>query len=126
MYYRETVGTIIVCNASNPRDFDYVSKWKSSVDEACDPLPTILLVNTMNKEPCASSFPDETEKEQIDKFCAEIGIFAWFIVSPKTKDLCDEAVLSLIKAIVASENENGVAPDAVDPQSQPQKKCMCQ
>jgi len=120
MYFRESSGAMIVCNASNPRDLEMAPEWKSCVSRYLDGIPVILLINTMNVE----SWENE-KSEEIDRFCTENGFTAWFKVSPKAKEACDKAVLALINVIVSNEL-NGNADESLPIDPTPSSKCLCQ
>ena len=82
VYYKNSVGAILVYDVSRPITFESVSRWKEEIDNRVllpdgSPIPVLLLGNKCDLEDA------EIDKAQLDRYCAEHGFIGWFDTSAK-------------------------------------------
>ena len=107
VYYKDALGAVIVYDATRPKTFEDVLKWKSETDEKVklpdgSPIPVILAGNKCDLERAegcdAENFPGGAEA-----FCQEHGFIGWLMTSAKEKTNISEAIGQLCDAIMERE-----------------------
>ena len=79
MYYRNALGSFIVCDNTNPESLKNVEKWKHQLEENVPlpngkALPVILLVNK------SDITENGIQDSDIDAMCEKCGISTWIRV----------------------------------------------
>ena len=109
VYYKDALGAVIVYDATRPKTFEDVLKWKSETDEKVklpdgSPIPVILAGNKCDLERAEgcdaenNTFPGGAEA-----FCQEHGFIGWLMTSAKEKTNISEAIGQLCDAIMERE-----------------------
>ncbi|KAA6384832.1 MAG: putative lightoid family protein [Streblomastix strix] len=115
IYYREALGALIVFDLTNEVSFNSVKLWKLGIDlnvhlpDANEtPIPVILLANKCDL------IQNAIESQQLDSFCRENGIMAWFQTSAKDNINLEESVTYLVKCILATESTSNIDQEGSD------------
>ncbi|KAA6397017.1 MAG: putative Ras family protein [Streblomastix strix] len=135
VYYREALGALIMFDLTRPNTLESVRKWKQDIDSKVrlpdaneTPIPVILLANKCDLSKNA------VNPAQLDQFCRENGIIAWFETSAKDAVNVDESVNFLVKCILATESTSntdqanaGGDENAIDLEGngKSQSSCVC-
>lgn len=90
------VGAALVFDLTRPDTFRSIRRWLFDLRKKVSlpghqPIPTILLANK-------GDITTKTLPEEIEQFCQENEITAWFITSAKNNIQIDEAMLRLTNA----------------------------
>ena len=105
---------MLVYDVSRPDTRDTIAKWKKEIEDKVSlpngsPLPTILLANKADLK------TQELNQLEIDAYCASLGFVAFHETSAKENTGIQEAVESLIKAILSHDGilDRQAAPEEV-------------
>uniref|UniRef100_T1IMU1 Ras-related protein Rab n=1 Tax=Strigamia maritima TaxID=126957 RepID=T1IMU1_STRMM len=98
-------GCVLLFDVTNPPSFECVCHWKRAVEEKClqegrKPIPCILLANKCDLNERHVKFMD------IDKLTNELGFICWKEISVKEKLNIEEAMMSLLQAMVTRTTNN--------------------
>lgn len=97
MYFKDAHGAFVVCDKSKKDTLLSVSAWKNSIDKhVSSPIPAILLANK-----CDLIDKCECTSEEIQKKAQELDFEASFETSALEKKGFDEAIVELVKKILA-------------------------
>lgn len=102
-YYKDANGVLLVCDIERTTTLDHVVKWKQDIDDRVTypgtqfPAPTILLVNKVD---LVKEGEHSISDQDLNQFCKENNITAWFKTSAKTGEGIDEAVRKLVQAMM--------------------------
>jgi len=131
VYYKEASAAFIVFDFNNISTYQNVKNWKNDIDVKVrlpngNPLPIVLLANkydlVVNGEGIVS-------KEELDKFCNEQGILAWFATSAKDDLGITDAANRLIKTVIESGQKDDQEQDPstikISTRQTPQNKKCC-
>lgn len=107
VYYKYATAAVLVYDLSRPTTLESIIKWREDLREKTDDsrLPTVLLANKCD---ISQDWPD------LDKFCRQHGIDAWFPTSAKEDVNVDEAINFLVERILEGLDgvvQNHSAPD---------------
>ncbi|XP_003739546.1 ras-related protein Rab-32B [Galendromus occidentalis] len=105
VYYKYATAAVLVYDLSRPTTLESIIKWREDLREKTDDarLPTLLLANKCD---ISQDWPD------LDKFCKQHGIDAWFPTSAKENVNVDEAINFLVERILEGDSvQSHNAPD---------------
>ncbi|KAL1510055.1 hypothetical protein ABEB36_004711 [Hypothenemus hampei] len=93
IFYRHCVAAALVFDLTRPDTFNSIKKWlvdlrKKASLPGGQPIPTILLANK-------GDIITKTIPAEINEFCLENNVMAWFVTSAKDNVHIDEAMLRL-------------------------------
>ncbi|XP_030754512.1 ras-related protein Rab-32-like [Sitophilus oryzae] len=96
IFYRHSVGAALVFDLTRPETFKSTLKWLTDLRNKVhlpggQPIPTILLAN--KGDVTTNTLPND-----IDVFCKENQIMAWYITSAKDNVHIDDAMIRLTHA----------------------------
>ncbi|KAJ3425996.1 ras-related protein rab-32 [Anaeramoeba flamelloides] len=148
VYYKSTVGGIVVYDLTKEPTFDAVLKWKEDIDSKVrtnkgEPIPVVLVANKIDliDEEQEKELGEENwrkNKKEMDEFCKKHNFISWFNTSAKENLNVDECTYSLIdhiitndihgdkqvdKEILKMEDEEGSESD--DEEQRPKKSNCC-
>ncbi|XP_022670653.1 ras-related protein Rab-32B-like [Varroa destructor] len=101
VYYKYATAAVFVYDLTRPATLESIVKWREDLREKTDDktcLPTVLLANKCD---IADDWPD------LDRFCKQNDIDAWFPTSAKEDVNVDEALNFLVERIVEGGVELG-------------------
>lgn len=101
VYYKHSVGAIIVCDAKSPKLIPNVLNWKEDIDSKVrfpngNKIPMVLIAN-MNED----DGDDDVDTEKITKFCKQYGF------------VCDEQDNEAFIACVSDKDDSFIIHNAI-------------
>jgi small GTP-binding protein len=106
VYYRDSLGALLVYDISRPLTFDTVTKWKEEIDtmvrlpDGEGPIPVVLIGNKCDVE----SGGGQVDQSHLDRFCEERGFLKWFDTSAASGEGIDEAMNCVVEKILSYPN----------------------
>ncbi|OHS94416.1 Ras-related protein Rab-32 [Tritrichomonas foetus] len=109
VYYRESVGAIVVFDVMRNATFDMTKVWKKDIDEKVQtaegqPVPTILLGNKIDLMTSQENW--EKKKAEIEEYTKENNFLAFFETSAKEGTNLDDAIMTLVDYIMKNNIES--------------------
>lgn len=109
VYYRDSVGAIVVFDVTRNGTFEATAFWKQDIDEKVrtvsgSPVPTILLANKIDLIGQGEKW--ERRRAEIEEFARERGFLCFFPTSAKDGTNLEEAVHELIDYIMKNNIES--------------------
>ncbi|OHS97297.1 Ras family protein [Tritrichomonas foetus] len=120
VYYRESVGAIVVFDVMRNATFDMTKVWKKDIDEKVQtaegqPVPTLLLGNKIDLMTKNADW--EQRRTEIEEYTKENNFLAFFETSAKDGTNLHESIMTLVDYIVKnnieSESSRDNLPNAV-------------
>lgn len=106
VYYKDTIGAILVFDINRPDTFDSIVKWKQDLDEKVtlpegSPLPCILLANKYDELKTKKGITMPTDLDSYVKLYRYLG---WFMTSAKENINLDRTFMTLAKALLSAKS----------------------
>ncbi len=80
---------------TRPETFDAATKWIQDLSDKLDlNVPKLLLLNKCDL------IGYEVDRGFIDRYCQDLGLVGWFLVSAKTRTNIEDAISCLISALL--------------------------
>lgn len=108
VYYRESVGAIVVFDVSRNSTYEMTSHWKKDIDEKVQtsegrPIPTLLLGNKID---LMKSEKWEQRRMEIEEYTKEKEFLGFFETSAKDGTNVDESIMMLVDHIMSNNIES--------------------
>ena len=108
VYYRESVGAIVVFDVMRNQTFENAKQWKKDIDEKVQtsegkPVPTLLLGNKID---LMNSPEWDQKRKEIEEYAKEANFLAFFETSAKEGTNLDESILTLVEYIIKNNIES--------------------
>jgi small GTP-binding protein len=108
VYYRESVGAIVVFDVTRGSTFESTALWKKDIDDkvqtsAGEPVPTLLLGNKID---LLTQENWEQRRIEIEKYQKEKGFLAFFETSAKDGTNLEASIMCLVDYIMKNNIES--------------------
>lgn len=108
VYYRESVGAIVVFDVTRNRTYEMTALWKKDIDEKVQtsegkPVPTILLGNKID---LIKSEKWEQRRMEIEEFTKEHEFLGFFETSARDGTNIEESINMLVDYIMTNNIES--------------------
>ena len=109
VYYRESVGSIVVFDVTRNPTFDTTKVWKKDIDEKVQtsegqPVPTLLLGNKIDLMGSTENW--EKRRIEIEEYTKENNFLAFFETSAKDGTNLNESIMMLVDYIMKNNIES--------------------
>lgn len=118
VYYRESVGAIVVFDVMRGQTFEMTKVWKNDIDEKVrtsdgKPVPTLLLGNKIDLMATSNERENwEKRRIEIEEFTKENNFINFFEASAKDGTNLTESIMSLVNHIITNNIESESSRDA--------------
>ncbi|EPZ36843.1 Small GTPase superfamily, Rab type domain-containing protein [Rozella allomycis CSF55] len=102
VYYKESVGALLVFDVTRPTTLEVVLKWKRDVDDKVrfkdgSNIPVVLIANKMD---ALSKSEIEAMQQRLDEFVLAHNFIAWYPTSAKENINIEESCRHLIRSVL--------------------------
>ncbi|KAK8882698.1 rab32, member RAS oncoprotein [Tritrichomonas musculus] len=109
VYYRESVGAIVVFDVTRNPTFDTTKVWKKDIDEKVQtsegqPVPTLLLGNKIDLMGSTENW--EKRRIEIEEYTKENNFLSFFETSAKDGTNLNESIMMLVDYIMKNNIES--------------------